>query len=57
MIVGLHNGGDDTYNVSAIYGSLNAAHDYRLFFQNFSGMVSRLRCCKVTLLTTLRRYP
>lgn len=39
-LVGLYNGGDTTYNVTAIYGSLNAAHDYRLFFQNFSGLVS-----------------
>lgn len=38
VVAGLYNGGDEAYNVSAIYGSLNAAHDYRLFFQNFSGM-------------------
>ena len=38
-VVGLHNAGDESYNITAIFGSLNAAHDYNLFFQNFSGMV------------------
>ena len=40
VVAGLHNGGDETYNVTAIYGSLNAANDFRYYFQNFTGLVS-----------------
>lgn len=38
VVAGLYNGGDETYNVTAIYGSLNAATDFRYYFQNFTGL-------------------
>lgn len=40
VVAGLYNGGDETYNVTAIYGSLNAATDFKFYFQNFTGLVS-----------------
>lgn len=42
VVAGLYNGGDETYNVTAIYGSLNAATDFRYYFQNFTGLVSKV---------------
>lgn len=38
VVAGLNNLGEESYNVTAIYGSLNAAHDFSLFFQNFTGL-------------------
>lgn len=40
FIVGLHNGGSEDYNVSAIFGSLNHPQQFNTFFYNFSGQVS-----------------
>ena len=42
VVAGLNNLGDESYNVTAIYGSLNAAHDFKLYFQNFTGLVRGL---------------
>ena len=39
VVAGLHNGAVDTFNVSAIFGSLNDPSSFKTFFYNFSGQV------------------
>lgn len=36
MLCLFQNHGEDTLNVTAIMGSLNAQHDFRLYYQNYS---------------------
>ena len=38
-MAGLHNGAVDTFNVSAIFGSLNDAAKFSNYYVNFSGQV------------------
>ena len=40
VVVGLHNGASEGYNVSAIFGSLNHPTQFNTFFYNFSGQVT-----------------
>ena len=54
--MGLHNGAVDTFNVSAIFGSLNDPTRFSTFFYNFSGQVwgpSWQTCCRRSRLCLL----
>lgn len=36
VVVGMHNDGQETYNVTAILGSINSVTDFKLYVQNFT---------------------
>lgn len=43
-VVGLHSGGSDSYNITAIFGSLNNPTQFSQHFFNFTPQVSRPAC-------------
>ena len=62
VVVGVHNGAVDTFNLSAIFGSLNDPAKFATQFFNFSGQVCRgsgKECCpaeQALQVSTLRGF-
>ncbi len=39
VVLGFHNGGDETLNVTNVMGSINSPASFNIFVQNFSAAV------------------
>ena len=44
VVLGFHNGGDETLNVTNVLGSINSPASFNIFVQNFTAAVRMCKC-------------